>query len=138
MLARNVHGGSPKSIGPSGFGRRGLIMADGLSQQVLRTATRPSWFEDRELRIVVAEGEIDLLLVATAAGDADEYAHASFGVFAGSFTAEIAARIPAESTVVIATDHDQPGDRYAFTIEQLLRNTGKPMCIERWSPVDAA
>jgi hypothetical protein len=138
MLARNIRDGAPKSVSPSGFSRRGLIMADGLARQLLTTATHPAWFGEHERRVVIAEGEIDFLLVATAAGDSDEYAHATFGIFAGSFTAEIATRIPDHSTLVLATDHDETGERYAFTIEQLLRDTGKPVCIERWNPADAA
>jgi hypothetical protein len=138
VLARSATGAAPKSIGPSGFSRRGLIMADRVAQQVFQSGQRPQWFGAHELRIVVAEGEVDFLLAATSASDADEYAHASLGIFSGSFTPSIAERIPDRSVVVIATDDDEPGLRYAVAIKQRLCATGKRLRFERWNGARAA
>jgi 5S rRNA maturation endonuclease (ribonuclease M5) len=135
LLARNTRGGAPKSLGPSGYGRRGLIMADSLARQLLHDGERPEWFGEHEVRIAIAEGEIDFLLAATAAGDADEYAHASLGIFSGSLTDQIAARIPYGSKIIIATDHDEQGERYARSIAQALRSARRHLDLRRWQPI---
>jgi len=108
---------APKTLPPTGFGIGGLVLADILGRQLLETGTRPDFWPERDvLRIVVAEGEPDFLTWATAFSDTDLTAPAVLGVVAGSWTAEIAARMPDRSRVVVRTHHDEPGEKYARTI----------------------
>lgn len=120
-----------KSLAPSGYSRAGLVMADGFARWLLATAQRPDWWPTRqELRIVIAEGEIDFLYCVRQWSDAAEFAPATLGIVSGSWTDEIAARIPDCTTVVIATDNDEAGERYAATIAQSLQL--RDIALERW------
>jgi hypothetical protein len=132
VLARSVDGtAQSKSLAPSSFGRAGLLMADGFGRWLLATGQRPEWWlAGRELRLVVAEGETDFLGWATQWSDAAEFAPATFAVVSGSWCADVAARVPDGTTVVIATDNDKAGDRYASTIVDTF--TGRAVTLERW------
>jgi hypothetical protein len=123
LLARSVER-SPqrKSLAPSGFPRSGLIMANPLGRQLLQRGAAPEWWpDDRELRVVIAEGEIDMLSAATLWSHAAECAPATIGIVSGSWTNAIATRIPNGCTVLIATDNDEAGDKYARAIVDTLR-----------------
>jgi len=127
VSARNIFLDCPpgeKAAAPAGFAVAGLCMADPLARLVLQDGAAPSWWHG-PLRIVVAEGEADFLTWATHFSDADEEARAVIGVVAGSWTPEIAARVPDGSRVVIRTHADEAGDRYADRIAETL--TGR--CI---------
>lgn len=127
LRARNIFLDCPpgeKAAAPAGFAVAGLCMADPLARLVLQDGAAPSWWHG-PLRIVVAEGEADFLTWATHFSDADEEARAVIGVVAGSWTPEIAARVPDGSRVVIRTHADEAGDRYADRIAETL--TGR--CI---------
>jgi hypothetical protein len=132
VLARNIDGTAQiKSLAPSGFGRAGLLMADGFGRWLLATGQRPEWWHaGRELRLVVAEGETDYLAWATQWSDAAEFAPATLAVVSGSWCPQVAARIPDGTTVVIATDNDKAGDRYAATIADTFATRG--VTLERW------
>jgi hypothetical protein len=123
LLARSTDRNSPrKSLAPSGFARSGLIMSDPLGRQLLQLGAAPDWWPgDRELQVVVAEGEVDFLTVAMLASDANERAPAVFGITSGSWTNSIAARLSDGVSVLIATDLDPAGDRYATAICASLR-----------------
>jgi len=95
----------------------GLLLADGVGRLVLETGAAPTWWPAGDaLRLVVAEGETDFLTWATRYGDAAEDAPGVLGLWAGSWTAEIAARIPDGARVVVRTDPDDAGDRYAARV----------------------
>ncbi len=134
LLARSIDPtANPKSLAPSGYQRGGLLMVDPLALHLLRTGARPEWWPDtEELRIVIAEGEIDWLICATQWSDGAACAPATFGIVSGSWTPEIAARIPDGSTVVIATDHDPAGEKYAAQIVATLAE--RNVSVERWQP----
>ena len=53
--------------------------------------------------------------------DGAEDVPAVFGIVAGSWTPEIAARVPTRTRVVICTHDDPAGDRYAAQIAETLR-----------------
>lgn len=111
VIARAVRPSPRKSAAPSGFNRRGLIMANGLARAVLEHGTLPEGAES--LRIVVAEGEPDFLSwVAQGSGEA------VLGVFGDSWTPELAARIPDGAELVVRThdDANDAGTRYAQKI----------------------
>jgi Toprim-like len=138
LLARSIDRNSPrKSLAPSGFARSGLIMSDLLGRQLLQRGAAPEWWlDDRELRVVVAEGEIDVLVWATWFSEADEHAPAVFGLVSGSWTDEIAMRVPSDATVVIATDNDAAGDKYANRVAETLDN--RAVHLERWHAARSA
>lgn len=135
VLARRVvDGDGPKSLAPAGYSRTGLVLADGLARQVLEAGTVPPWFDDdTELeKIVIAEGEIDFLLWATAPSVLTDSGHgpAVFGIVAGSWTPDISKRIPVGARVTVATDLDDDGDKYAEMIAATLRNRNE---VQRWT-----
>jgi hypothetical protein len=132
VLARNIDGTAQiKSFAPTGFGRAGLLMADGFGRWLLANGQRPDWWPgSTELRVVVAEGEIDFLMAAIQWSDAAECAPASFGVVSGSWSPEVAARIADGSTVVVATDPDKAGERYAVAIAESFAH--RNVRVERW------
>jgi hypothetical protein len=103
VIARSIDPAcSLKSTSPSGCARSQLVMACALARQLLATATRPQWWpQHAELRVVVAEGEVDFLVAGTQWSAAAECAPATFGIVSGSWSAEVAARIADGSTVVV-------------------------------------
>lgn len=98
----------------------GLVFADALGRLMLAGA--PAAELVRAVGLVVAEGEPAWLAWATAYGDADA-APAVLGIVAGSWTAEVAARVPDGTRVTVDTDRDDPkgnGDRYAEEVRKTL------------------
>jgi hypothetical protein len=118
---RVVDGSDPKAIPPTGFRTGGLVMADGLGRALLASGKRPDfWPQALPLRIVIAEGEPDFLTWGTAFSDGDETAPAVIGVVSGSWNARIAERVPDGSRVIVWTDHDLAGEKYAVSIRETL------------------
>ena len=111
VLARAVRP-SPRKSTTKGA-RGGLVMANGLARVVLEHGALPEGAEP--LRVVVSEGEIDFLTcVARGTGEA------VLGMFAGSWSAEIAARIPDGAELAVRTHNDDDGAKYAQTIMDTL------------------
>ena len=133
LLARSVdRSATIKSLAPQGYSRAGLVLADTLGRQLLQHGLRPCWWPaSHELRVVVAEGEIDWLTAATLSSEADEWAPAVLGVVSGAWTLAIAARIPDGCSVLVATDNDEAGNKYARHICESLRE--RNVDVERWS-----
>lgn len=143
VLARRVtSGSSPKTLPPAGFGRAGLVMACPFAREVLRLGARPEWWPDEgpRLRVIVAEGDSDFLAVAVGRSsrerwaDGDEHAPAVIGIQSGAWTDEIGARMPSGAEIVIATDSDDAGDRYAASIGRALapRVRRGLLTVSRW------
>src|SRR5262249_22559024 len=105
---------TPKNLTPAGYKMGGLVMAEGLALQVLQRGSWPDWCRKRQL--VVVEGEPDFLTRVSMYSDADEDAPAVMGVMSGSWTAEMAARVPDGTEVIIRTDNDSAGETYAEKI----------------------
>lgn len=123
-----VAGDGPKNVAPAGFSTAGLIMADALGRSLLAKGRPPeNWPQSAPLRVVVTEGEPDFLTWATRFSDADETAPAVLGLASGSWTAEIAGRIPSGAVVIIRTDADEAGERYALTVWATLHSRCKVM-----------
>ena len=101
--------GAPKALPPAGYTLRGLVLASGLAQRMLAGKAYPA-------EVVVAEGEPQWLAACLAWPRS-----AVLGVVAGSWSLDLAARIPVGARVLIVCDHDEPGDRYAELIERSLR-----------------
>ena len=99
----------------------GLVLADGLLRQLLRTGEKPHWWpEATPLRIVVVEGEPDFLTWATRHGDAAETAPAVLGLWSGAWTSTLAACIPTGCRILLRTDLDANGHHYATKVARDL------------------
>lgn len=120
-------GSSIKSLAPTGYSARGLVLACPLTVQLLR-AGPPAWWTEHE--IVICEGEMDFLVWAARQRECDERGAAIVGVASGSWSQALAQRIPTEARVVIRTHHDAAGDRYARQVHASLA----PRCAVLRSP----
>jgi hypothetical protein len=112
-------GDTPKRLPPSGHKASGLVLADPFAVGVLAAGARVAGMPD-PIRLVVTEGEPDFLVWATRFSDADERAPIVLGIGSGSWTDALASRIPSGSRVIIRTDHDPAGDRYAEQVRASL------------------
>jgi hypothetical protein len=106
----------PKALPPSGYAAKGLVMADPLAALMLALG---SWPEHAERRLVVSEGEPDFLTWASRGTGPRTLAVLGIAG-AGTWTKAIADRIPDGSTVIVRTDQDDAGDRYAEQITASL------------------
>lgn len=135
VLARRIvdreHG--RKSTAPSGYQRAGLLMSCPVGAAMLAASAAPS-------NVIVCEGEADYL--ATVSGPArgmrwpDGPRPAVLGMFQGGWTAAHAARVPDGARVVIATDDDSEGDKYAARIVSTLEARARvgAVRLDRWRP----
>jgi hypothetical protein len=123
----------PKSLPPVGYSTRGLVLACPLAVFVLQIAAwRASgdhasaehtgdgfpWYADR--RVVLSEGEPDFLTWAARGEGARPFAVLGLPG-SGAWSDELAERIPTGCTVIVRTDDDDAGDRYAEQIAASLR-----------------
>jgi DNA primase len=113
VLARSVEK-QPlvKSVAPRGYARSGLVMANQCALMMLRNKAKPNI-------VVVREGELDFVHEALL-----DDTVAVLGIVSGSWTSEIASRIPVGAHVVVATDADAAGDKYADAIMASLQGRG--------------
>jgi len=133
LRARAVDGTvAPKSLAPSGFSVKGLVLADPLACQLL-DGVCPNWWQPRE--IVVTEGEPDWLLWALRQRETDEHGPAVLGIESGAWSPKIAARIPSGASMVIRTHHDEPGERYAQQIAASLQGRCRVFRISKGEEV---
>jgi hypothetical protein len=114
-----------KALSPQGFSVAGLVLADALARRMLEGARlgdrTPAHELVRVLGVVVTEGEPDFLTWATRASDASETAPAVLGLVAGSWTDEIATRVPDGARVALRTHEDEAGEVYARRVAETLR-----------------
>lgn len=136
-----------KSLGVTGYGRAGLVMAGEWARAVLQTGPARHWHRLVNLRLTVYEGEIDFVRAVANHEDAEideDFSPAAFravmGIFAGSFQRDVAARIPSATHVVLSTDADDDGDKYAAEIEERIgeRCTYERVRLEQDRPPPAA
>ena len=109
--------GIPKGLSPAGYSIGGLVFADPLARRLLETGEAPAWWTART--IIIAEGGPDFLTWSTQYGDA-EGAPAVFGIISGSWTADIAARIPSGCKILCRTHADDAGRKYAAAVVATL------------------
>ena len=100
--------------GPS-YSARGLVMACPLARAMLAEACTDS----APPTLVVCEGEPDWLTWACSA-PCSALGYATIAVVAGSWSKALAARVPTSVRVVLATDRDRAGERYADRIARTL------------------
>ena len=84
---------------------------------------------DRPLEVVIVEGETDFLCAASSHAGEDKI-RAVFGISSGAWTDAHAIAIPEGAAVIIATDNDTAGDKYA---EKIRGTLGKGRS-RRWTP----
>ena len=107
----------PKELAPKGVSAKGLTLADPLGLSLLRGDPDPCW----DGSVVLVEGCPDFLTWAARRWRGKRAA--VLGVWSGSWTTDLAARIPAGSKVSIRTHNDPAGDRYATLIAKTLAAT---------------
>ena len=102
---------------------------------MLASACHPSsWTGPATMRVVICEGEIDVLAWAGREG-----VDATIGIFSGSFTAEHARRLAFGARVLIATDLDEPGEQLASGVLDALRAAKRTdLHVSRWRPAVAS
>jgi len=127
VLARDITGSSPRKSTTNGQ-RTGLVMANPIARSWLALG---EWPEGAASRLIVAEGEIDFLQWCAAHGST----RGVLGIFAGSWTQEHADRIPSGSVLLVATDNDEQGNKYAAQITATLarRMARKEIEARRWN-----
>jgi hypothetical protein len=106
-------GQSPKRLAAAGCSVKGLVMAGGRGLEMLR-GELPEWYVAPE--VVIEEGEPDALAANVRWPD-----RCVLGIAPGCWCEEVAGRIPGGSSVVIRTDPDDAGNRYAEQIAETLR-----------------
>lgn len=124
-LLRAPAGEEPKSAGPKGYSCRGCVFASPPALAILRGEPVSCSV------VVITEGEPDTLAASVAAFGGGEFV-AVVGIVQGSFTPEIAARIPRAARVVIATHHDEQGDKYAAAVRAALPSSQR---VDRLCPL---
>jgi hypothetical protein len=102
--------GQPKRVPPAGHRASELVVANRVAVAMLRG-------EGTASRVVVVEGEPDFLARSVLSpGDA------VLGVMSGSWSPELAARVPYGSEVIVRTHLDEAGDRYADEVIESVSN----------------
>lgn len=107
-----------KATSPRGYSTAGLVMANLPARELLAGKF------DRVAKVAIAEGVPDFLTVAQA-----HPGSFVLGVISGSWTAEIASRIPNGTSVLVATDQDDDGEKYAKAIASSLVER---CTVKRW------
>jgi hypothetical protein len=130
LHARNIaeNGPRPKGLSPARYDISGLVFAENFAQQILERGSFPEWwdFPQEKSVFIVTEGVTDFLTWATHYKDNAEDAPIVFGVIAGSWTPAIASRVPERCEVMVRTDQDAAGHKYADNIcKTLLHPTRK-------------
>lgn len=118
---RVTDGDSPKRLPPAGCRASGLVLADAMGQEMLAHGW-PLWAGAP--RVVIVEGEPDFLTMACELELLETPPHAVLGIWSGSWSADIAARIPDGAKVAVWTDADEAGEKYAAAI----RGSLEPRC----------
>ncbi|MCB9556625.1 MAG: hypothetical protein H6707_11010 [Deltaproteobacteria bacterium] len=111
------HRKGPKAVWPTGASSSGLVMACPRGQQLLAGADLTGW---TERVLIVAEGAPDFWSWSSQWRD-DATSPATIGITAGSWTEDIAERVPRDVRVIIAVHEDAAGDKYAARIAETLR-----------------
>lgn len=119
-----------KALAPVGARIAGMVLADPPGLAMLRgeyaggDLGKPGEGWDGS-RVVICEGEPDTWTAATVARRTPDRwregrTWATLGVVAGSWTADLAARVPDGAEVAVLTHDDEAGDKYAERIRETL------------------
>lgn len=134
-LLRTPHGDELKALAPRGAQVAGLLLSDALGRQLLAGDIDAVELV-RRAGVWIAEGEPDFLTLSTAWSDSAEDAPAVLGIVSGTWTPQLAARVPNGCTLTLATDADAVGDKYAGEVVATLaaRMRAGGVKVERWQP----
>lgn len=103
----------PKGISPRGFEIQGTVMANRIALELLRSGSTTR-------RLLIAEGVPDWLTWSIWAARSGSTAPAVLGVISGSWTEQVAMRVPSNTRVLIRTHDDKAGHKYADKIAASL------------------
>ena len=110
-LVEKTDGDRKKGLFPSGHSAKGFFLADSFARLLITNGV-PSWWRQSEPpSVIITEGAPDFLTVATHYG-CSEYAPAVLGILSGSWSDELAARIPTECRVIVKVHRDEAGQKY--------------------------
>ena len=127
-----------KSTSPRGYNISELLLANNTAQTILKTGQAPStWDTEKNQSIWIVEGDTDFLGMSTRLHTTGKTNIAVFGIWAGSFSHTLATRFPLHerTRIILATDPDETGSKYALHISTLLLQRGfQAHQIERWIP----
>lgn len=139
LVGRSTNGSDPKSLGATGTAGVGAVMASPLGRLCLasRDTLTERWATVRETRlhlpdyprVIVCEGEMDFLSVAT---HAETEGALVLGVKSESWDVTISGCVPTGSDVYILTHSDDPGCRYRDKIAASL--TGRRIYVRHGGP----
>ena len=108
-----------KTTNPAGYQCKGLVFANANALAILRGESKGA------CKAVIVEGLTDFLTWGISSWPV-------LGVFAGSWTAAHADKIPEGSSVAIRTDNDPAGDKYAEKIIETFK--GRNVTLHRAKP----
>jgi hypothetical protein len=125
LHARAASGAKPKGLSPAGHSIAGAVFADPLARLLLASGTctdgEPAADVVRGVGLIVCEGAPDFLAWATHWSDANEAPPAIIGVVAGSWTREVAARVPDGTAVLLELHRDLAGAKYEAAVIATLQ-----------------
>ncbi len=114
-VVERADGDRAKGLFPSGHSAKGLLLADSFSRLLITVGIPKWWRRSEPPTIIIVEGAPDFLTVATHYGTVED-APAVLGVVSGSWSDELAARIPTECRVVVRVHRDEAGEKYRDAI----------------------
>lgn len=129
--------GKDKAASPKGYTMTGLVMADEMGRAMLDGRSRELRAgvqfanEVLDVDVVIVEGVPDFLSATSTWSTSAERVPAVLGVISGSWTRELALRIPHDARVVVATHPDARGEEYAQKIFLTLADRCE---VLRWAP----
>ena len=109
-----------KAIPPSGFEARGLVMCNIAGLWLLRFGAWSPDLAPKNRQLWIVEGEPDTLTLAAAIRATAASERAVWGLYNGSWTAELAARIPDGADVVLGLHDDKAGHVYRDKVDRTL------------------
>jgi hypothetical protein len=118
-LVENGQTERAKGLFPASHSAKGLFLADSFALLLIRSGVPKWWRQSEPPSVIITEGAPDFLTVATHYG-CTEYAPAVLGVVSGSWSDELAARIPTECRVVVRVHRDEAGEKYLAVIRRSL------------------
>jgi hypothetical protein len=121
---------NPKEKAPRGYRADGLVMADVLGRRLL-AGHRDAAELVADAGIWIVEGVTDFIAQTTRWGESD-IAPAVFGIVSGSWSAELASCVPDGTEIIVATDADAVGEKYARQVIATLRS--RSVRLRRWTP----
>lgn len=113
-----------KELAPKGASCKGLVFADPIARALLAGAAaagddlarRAAW--DR--RILLGEGSIDFLALATHTSEAADKAPAVLGYYSGGWSQQITDALPVEAQIIVFPHYDAGGEGELLDVLQTL------------------